>query len=122
MSCLSRNDIKVKVKLLNSANLLARATVILFDCWEEHGWRVMKSTKMHPRFGEEVWIQGPSYKTVLGWKEIVFINDLDTWELVHEMIYDAFHMARSKKEGQEGLQSKSKDSTNEEVNPDEIPF
>ena len=122
MSWLSRNDIKVTIKLLDSENTFARATVILFDYLEIHGWRVMKSSRMHPRFQENIWIQGPSYKTVAGWKEIVFITDRNSWELVHEMIYDTFHMARSKKEGSEGLQSEKTNLTNEEVNPDEIPL
>lgn len=92
---------------------------------------------MHPIFGEEIWIQSPSFKTGkidhLGkpiWKEIVFINDRKTWELVHEMIFDAYHMARSKKEGLEGAQNRAEGGktngldvvNNEEVNPNDIPF
>ena len=131
MSYLSRDDIRIQVKIINSKNLLARATVILFGIWEEHGWRVMKSTKMHPQFGEEIWIQAPSYKTIKGRKEIVFINDRKTYDMVMEMIFDAYHMARSKKEGIEGAQNHvDGEETNElvvnteaeEVNPDDIPF
>ena len=122
-----RDDIEIKITLLNSATLFARATVILFGCWEIHGWRVMKSTKLHPVYQENIWIQAPCFKTTNSkgekvWKEIVYITDKPTWELVHGMIYDAFHMERSKKEGLAGLPSKSTNSTSEEVNPNEIPF
>ncbi|OGK25283.1 hypothetical protein A3A46_03710 [Candidatus Roizmanbacteria bacterium RIFCSPLOWO2_01_FULL_37_13] len=129
MTYLSRSDIKINVKILNSGNLIARATVILFDVWEIHGWRIMKSTKMHPNFGENLWIQAPCYKTTKGWKEIVYINDRKTYDLVHEMIYDAYHMARSKKEGLESIDTKesSKEKQNlevknENINPDDIPI
>lgn len=136
MSYISRNDIEVKVQIINSGNLVARATVILFDVWEEHGWRIMKSIKTHPTFGEEIWIQAPCFKTTNKkgekvWKEITYISNKPTWELVHEMIYDAYHMARSKKEGLDGVESKENSENeksqivqnqSEEVNPDDIPF
>jgi len=127
MSCLSRNDIKVTVKILNSGNLLARATVILFECWEIHGWRVMKSTKMHPDFQENIWIQAPCFKTTNSegekvWKEVVYITEKATWKLIHGMIYDKYCIAKNSKDGLESLPSKSTNSTSEEVNPDEIPF
>jgi hypothetical protein len=108
MSLIGRDDIKVKVVITNSGVLIARATVILFNVWEEHGWRIMKSTKEHPNFRESVWIQAPCFKTTNNkgesvWKEIVYINDKPTWEFVQEMIYDAYFMARSKKEGADGV-------------------
>jgi len=124
MSYLSRNDIKVKVKIVNLGNLYARATVIFFETIETHGWRLMKSTKTHPIFGEEIWIQSPSFKTNKGWKEIVYINDRKTWELVHEMIFDAYHMLRSKEEGIEGTKTNSEQHKpkEEDENFDDIPF
>lgn len=139
MSYISRSDIEVKVNLVNSGNIVARASVIFFNTLETHGWRVMRSSKMHPVFGEEIWIQSPSFKTGkldrFGkpvWKEIVYISDRKTWELVHEMIYDAYNMARSKKDGLDGVQNedkpddeeikKSQVNQTEEVNPDDIPF
>ena len=125
MRYLSLNDIKVKVTLGGKEPMLARATVILFEVIETHGWRVMTSTKEHPQFGEYLWIQAPSFKTFKGYKEIVYISDKRTWELVNEHIYDAFCMARSKKAGTEGMNAAEKqESTDsgEEVNPDDIPF
>jgi DNA-binding cell septation regulator SpoVG len=116
---ISRNDIKIKIKLLNSENLLAQATVILFGSWEEHGWKILKSNRVHPTFQEEIWIQSPSYKSFGEWKDIVFIDDRELYELVQEKIYDAYHMARSKKQGQESAKEKKSE---EEINIDEIPI
>jgi hypothetical protein len=125
MSYLGLNDIKVKVTLGGKEPMLARATVIFFEAIETHGWRVMTSEHEHPQFGEYLWIQAPSFKTFKNWKEIVYIPDKKTWEMVNECIYDAFCMARSKKTGIEGMEKaeKPKDiSAGEEVNPDDIPF
>jgi len=105
MTYITQDNIKVKIKLVNSGNLLAIATVILHDVFEVHGWRIMRSKKSHAKFLEAVWIQAPSYKTEKGWKEIVYIDDRNTWEFVHEMIYDAYCMERSKKMGLAGIQN-----------------
>lgn len=98
-----KDDIKIKIKLLESKSLLAQATVIIFDVWEEHGWKVLKSDRIHPEFQEELWIQAPSYKVGGQWKELVFINDKDLFETVQERIYDAYRMALNKKEGMESV-------------------
>lgn len=108
MSYINRDDIKVKVVIINAGILIARATVILFDIWEEKGWRILKSVKAHPTFREELWIQAPCFKTTNNkreeiWKEIIYINDRSIWELVQEMIYDAYFMAKSKKAGVDGV-------------------
>jgi len=92
-------EIKIKIKLLDSPTILAQATVILFDCWEEHGWKILKSSKIHPDFQEEIWIQAPSYHIGGGWREIIFITDRDLYEAVLSKIYDAYHMAKTKAEG-----------------------
>lgn len=134
MSRLSRDDIRISIKLLNSQTILAQATVVLLGFWEEHGWKVLKSNEAHKKFGDCLWIQAPSYqiKNKEGkreWKEIVYVNDRRTYELVEEMIYDAYCLARSKKEGLEAVDnkesSKEKESLevkNENVNPNDIPF
>ena len=132
MSPICVQDITIQLKLLNTGNLLARATVILFGVWEEHGWKVMKSNRMHPQFGDEVWIQSPCYHASSKWEEMVYIGDKKLWEQVHEKIYDAYFMAKSKKLGQEAVDevgkeksdkpSESQNSKEEEVNPDDIPF
>jgi hypothetical protein len=90
------NDITVKVKLLKSDTILAQATVILFDVWIEHGWKILKSDRLHPQFQDYVWIQAPSYKFIGKWNEIVFIDDSKLFDQVVEKIYDAYHLARSK--------------------------
>lgn len=103
-----QSDIKIKIKLLSSETILAQATIILFDIWEEHGWKVLKSNRIHPDFQEELWIQAPSYQRSGGWKEIVFINDPQLYNQVQKKIYDAYHMAKTKKKGQESLGEASK--------------
>lgn len=125
MSYLSRDDIQVRIVIKDTDKYLCQATVIFFGVIETHGWRVMKSTKMHERFGEYLWVQGPRIPwSKKAYKEIVYINDKRTWELIHEMIYDAYSMKRSNKDDEEVIQGKeSVESTNsEEVNPDDIPF
>lgn len=112
------NDIKIKIKMLNSETLLAQATVILFDVWEEHGWKVLKSDRMHPVFQEEIWIQAPSYKKFGNWKELVFISERDLYDKLQEKIYDAYCMARNKNEGQESVVN----NQNEEINIEDIPL
>jgi DNA-binding cell septation regulator SpoVG len=108
------HDIKIKIKLFQSEKLLAQATVIIDDIWEEHGWRVMKSDRYHPIFQEEVWVQAPSYQSYGKWREIVFINDRNLYERVQEKIYDAYHMAKTKEDGQKSIK--------EVVDPKDIPL
>jgi hypothetical protein len=125
MNPIDINDISIQIKLLDTGNLLARATVILFGIWEEHGWRVMRSKKMHPQFGEEIWIQSPSFKTSVKWQELVFINNRKLWEQVQEKIYDAYFMARNKRAGQDSVVDETEKEpvfNSEEVNPEDIPF
>jgi len=90
-------DIKVKIKLLKDANkTLAQASITLFDCWTEHGWRVMKSDHLHPVLQEEIWIQSPCFKTGYSWKEMVFIDNLKLYEQVQQKIYDSYRLEKAK--------------------------
>ena len=98
MTYITSNDIKIKIKVVNSGYLLARATVTLFDVWIEKGWRVMKSKTIHPVFKEEVWIQAPCYKNDKGWQEIVFIDNEPIYKMVQQMIFDAYQIARIQKD------------------------
>lgn len=125
MSYLSRDDIQVRIVIKGTDKYLCQATVIFFGVIETHGWRVMKSTKMHERFGEYLWVQGPRIPWgKKAYKEIVYINDKRTWELIHEMIYDAYAMKRSNEDSHEATQGTERDelTKSEEVNPDDIPF
>ena len=96
MNQLNAEDITVTVLLsTNTSNCLARATVVFYGIIETHGWRIMTSKMMHKVFHEEIWIQAPSFKGhdssgLPRWKETVFIDDKESWELVHQMIYEAF--------------------------------
>jgi len=122
MSSIHPNDIKVQIKLLNSNTLLAQATVIFFETLETHGWKVLKSNRIHPNFGEEVWIQAPSYKRhkngKTDWKEIIYITDKGLYEQVSEKVYDAYHLARTRKAGEESIE----ENKAEEINPEDVPF
>jgi len=122
MSSIHPSDIKVRIKLLNSDTLLAQATVFFFEVLETHGWKVLKSNRMHPIFGEEVWIQAPSYKRQKNgktdWKEIIYITDKKLYEQILEKIYDSYHMTRMKKAGEKSIEKNKV----EEVNPEEVPF
>lgn len=101
MKKLKPDDIVVSVVISSSKNSLARATVIFFGLIETHGWRVMQSKQMHPVFQEEIWIQSPCFKTYDSsgkpkWKENVYIDDKESWELVHRMIYEAYTSEKNK--------------------------
>lgn len=96
------SDISIKIKILSSDTIFAQATVILFDEWEEHGWKVLKSKKINDLYGEEVWIQAPSYKNGGIWKELVFVNNPQLFQAVQDKIYNAFKYARDKKEALSG--------------------
>jgi len=109
------NDINIKIKLLSSDTILAQATVILFDEWEEHGWKVLKSNKIHQTYNEEVWIQAPSFKNGAVWKEIIFINNSQLFIEVQNKIYDAFKYARDKKEA-----LSNQDNQESEINEKEV--
>jgi hypothetical protein len=110
------NDITVKIKLLKSETMLAQATVILFGVWKEHGWKVLKSDRQHPKHQDFLWFQAPSYRLGSVWHEIVFIDDLELYEAVIEKIYDAYCLARSKDPNQD----KEDENATEEVNLDDI--
>ena len=125
MSYLSRDDIQIRITIKPTDKYLCQATVIFFGVIEKNGWGVMKSTKMHERFGEYLWVQGPRIPWgKKAYKEIVYINDKRTWELIHEMIYDAYAMKRSNEDSHEVTQGTERDelTKSEEVNPDDIPF
>jgi len=100
--------ITIKIKLLNSSTILAQATVILFNCWEEHGWKILKSDRIHPVFQEEIWIQAPSYHRFGKWHEIVFINDRPLYDKVQEKIYDAYHLTKTKNDGLKSIKKYDK--------------
>lgn len=110
------DDITVKIKLLKSETILAQATVILFDIWKEHGWKVLKSDRLHSKFQEYIWFQAPSYKFIGKWNEIVFIDDSKLFDEVIGKIYDAYCLARSKNPNQ----GKDDETVIEEVNLDDI--
>lgn len=121
---ITANDIKIKIRLLNHKNVLAQATVTLFDVWEEYGWKILKSNKIHPIFQEKIWIQAPSYKQrnkdgEIEWRGVVFIDNRELWQEVQKRIYDAYHMARIKGTNQE---SPRKENQDEKINVDEIPL
>jgi len=104
------NDVKVKIKLLKSSGkILAQATVILFDVWEEHGWKILTSNKIHPVFQESIWIQAPSFKLKnkegkLDWRETVYIADPKLYSSVEEKIYDSYCLVRNRRKGQESTE------------------
>ena len=110
------NDITVKIKLLKSETILAQATVILFGIWKEHGWKILKSDRLHTQFQDYIWIQAPSYKFIGKWNEIVFIDNSKLFEQVTEKIYDAYHLARSK----DPNRGAEEPAPTEEINLDDI--
>lgn len=114
--------------------ILARATVIFLEVVETKGWKVLRSTKRHPRFQEELWFQAPSFPrgTKNGkpdWEETVWVADRRLYEEIEEKLYNSYRSARDKEEGKDGAieamnQSEEIDIPEnlEDVNPDDIPL
>jgi DNA-binding cell septation regulator SpoVG len=104
------NDITIKLKLADSDKYLARATVIVDDLLEIHGWRISESQHFDNRFQENIWIQPPAFRSGFGkWKAVVFFDNKKLYGQIEEKIYDAYHAEKNKPE-------------NEKVNPDDIPL
>ena len=107
------SDIKVKVRINQKGNLLAQADVVFGDIIEIHGWRVMSSTKIHPRFQEQLWIQEPCYRSANGkWKPIVWIADKKLYEEIESKIYDTYTLTKAN----------TPPINQDKVTPDDIPF
>lgn len=105
------SDIKIKIKLISSATILAQATVILFDIWEEHGWKILNSNKVHEVFQDKIWIQSPSFNAYGKWRELVFVNDLGLYNTVQEKIYREYKYLKDK---EDSLSPKNNDLTEED--------
>jgi DNA-binding cell septation regulator SpoVG len=104
------NNIKVNIKLSDSDKYLARATVIIDDLLEIHGWRISQSEHFDQRFQESIWIQPPAYRSGFGkWRPIVFFDNKKVYENIETEIYDQYHLAKTK-------------GDSEKVNVDEIPL
>ncbi|GIW69349.1 MAG: hypothetical protein KatS3mg101_0096 [Patescibacteria group bacterium] len=121
------DDITIKIRMLNRPWLLAQATVIFSDIIETKGWKILRSTKMHERFQEEIWIQAPSFSkgAINGkevWDEIIWINDRRLYEQIEEKIYNAFFAKRNKENGEQGVAEarKQKEEIDVPVNLEDI--
>lgn len=56
------------------------------------------------------------------WRETIYITNSDLWQQVQSKIYDSFHTARIKDDGQKGLKEGGSEITEvEEINIDDIP-
>lgn len=116
------HDIKVKVKLLSSPTVIAQATVVIFDFWEEHAWKVLKSNKLHDKFQDYVWIQPPCFFSHGKWKELVFIDNLEVYNLVQMKVYNAYKYAKDKEESLTKDPAVIEDLSNIVIHDDEHPF
>ena len=128
------DDITIKIRILNRPWLLAQATIIFSDIIETKGWKILRSTKIHSRFQEEIWIQAPSFsKGVINgkevWDEIIWVNDKDLYNQIEEKIYNAFFAKRNKENGENGMAEAMKQKEEidipenlEDINPEDIPL
>ncbi|MDP4010079.1 MAG: hypothetical protein Q8P53_03835 [Candidatus Shapirobacteria bacterium] len=105
------DDVQVKIKLLNSSSTLAQVTLVLFDQWEEKGWRVSKTNYENLAFHDHIWIQPPSYKSGEKWNQIVFINNMRLYQEIYQKIYDMYCREKNLAENSESSM---------DINPDEI--
>lgn len=104
-------DIKVQVRLSEKNMMLAQATVTFDEIIETKGWRIMKSTKIHDKYQEMIWIQPPSYRAGSQWKNLVFVNDKKLYAMVEDKIYDTYSQTRKRTPPKE-----------DEVSVEDIPF
>lgn len=99
--------------------LLAFATVsvktIEYGFITIKGFCVWMSPYINDRLQEKINITPPSQPQKGEYKAIVFIEKpVDNWYRLEERIYDAYHQAKAKK--------LKKQTQNEDVNPNDIPF
>ena len=105
------DDIQVKIKLIKSSQTLAQVTLVLFDQWEEKGWRVSKTNYENPIFHDHIWIQPPCYKSDEKWNPIVFINNPRLYQEIQQKIYDVYYQAKNMADNYD---------SSLDINPDEI--
>ena len=110
------DDIEIKLKIGNSKGLLARATVIICECIEIHGWRICESKHIHKKFQEYIWIQPPSYRATTGWKPMAYINNRKLYDAIEEKMYNSYHQKR------QSQQVNDADTGTKDIDLNEIPI
>lgn len=113
-------DIKIKTKLLKQGGkTLAQASIVLFDCWTEHGWRIMTSEHLNPLLQEYVWIQSPCFRAGVTWKEMVFVDNKELYERLQEKIFDSYKLAKYKEPQPDQIEA---EKIFTDTQSDEVPF
>lgn len=91
------SDIEIQIKLPKKhGNVLAQATLVLFEVIEIHGFTVSKSQVLHKKFQEQIWVQPPKIRYGVFWKTISYCRDENLWQQIEEKIYDKYCLLRSK--------------------------
>lgn len=109
-------NLKIVVFLKDKPKLLANATITLNSA--EHGplaikyWQIWKSDNMNERLQEKINVQPPSINMYGKYHPVIFFKDKDQFFAIEERIYDAYCLARNRREGNK--------PHNENVDPDEI--
>lgn len=113
---MSIDDVTVTIKLLREPKtILAQATLTFYNLIEIHGYTISNTQKIHPKFGEFVWIQPPRQNTYGLWIKLVFIKNKDLWAEIEQKIYDTYCQTIAN--------NPTRSISNaEEVNPDDIPI
>lgn len=92
-------DIHVSLTLSSPntpSKVLARATVVISDVFEMHGFTIQTSLHIHNRFQEAVYIQPPRVRLSNRWYNIIYCRDKKLWEEIEEKIYNEYCLLRDR--------------------------
>ena len=78
------SKIEIRIKI-NQKNSMIAQVELLYSELHIYGYRVMRS-----EFEDGLYIQPPSVRVGLGYKEIVRIEDAEKWKQLESMIKNAF--------------------------------
>jgi len=92
-------DIHVSLTLTSPntpSKVLARATVVISEVFEMHGFTLQTSLHIHKKFQEAIYIQPPRVRVGDRWCHIIFCRDKKLWEEIEEKIYNEYCVLRDR--------------------------
>lgn len=110
-------DVKIKIRFpKKDGKILARATIIVkttaFGYIDLNGFIIWQSEHLHPLFQEAINITPPSIRKYAQYVKIVFVEEINKWQLLEQKIYDAYCLAKNSQ-----VKKLSQD-----VDPEDIPI
>ncbi len=109
-------NVKIKIYLKDKGNLLANVNVTIdtveYGYLTVKGFQIWRSQKFNSRLQENINITPPRRKIYGAYIDLAFFDDVNKWYKLEARIYDAYHIAQTKKE--------NKKVENEDIDPNDI--